>query len=68
MKCPHDYSDEYYNRKCFHSVILETVVDSFMYFTDICVGWPGRVHDARVLSNSKLYQKAEHFGTCFADG
>ena len=39
-----------------------------MYFTDICVGWPGRVHDARVLSNSKLYQKAECFGTSFPNG
>ena len=68
MKCPFDYSEEYYNRKHFHSVILQAAVDSFMYFTDICVGWPGRVHDARVLSNSKLYHKAERFGTCLADG
>ena len=38
MKCPSDYSNKYYNRKNFHSVILQAVVDSFMYFTDICVG------------------------------
>ena len=39
MKCPSDYSDEHYNRKHFHSVILQAVVDSFRYFTDICVGY-----------------------------
>ena len=68
MKCPSDYSDKCCNRNHFHSVILQAVVDSFRYFTDISVGWPGRVHDARVLCNSKLYQKAERFRTCFADG
>ena len=25
---------------------------------DICIGWPGKVHDARVLVNSSLYAKA----------
>ena len=68
IKAPSDHPDEYYNRKSFHSVILQAVVDSFMYFTDICVGWPGRVHDARVLSKSALYHKAQHLGTCFPDG
>ena len=68
IKAPSDHSDEYYNRKSFHSVILQAVVDAFLYFTDICVGWPGRVHDARVLSNSTLYYIALHLGTCFPDG
>ena len=50
---------EYYNRKGFHSVILQAVVDHEYKFLDVCVGWSGSVHDARVLGNSKIYAKWE---------
>ena len=39
-------------------MILQAVVHYRYLFTDIYVGWPGRVHDARVLANSPLYAKA----------
>ena len=53
--CPADYP----NRKGWHSVILQGVVDHVGCFTDINVGWPGRVHDSRVLQNSELFAKGE---------
>ena len=44
-------------RKGFYSVILQAVVDHNLLFTDLFIGWPGSVHDARVLANSALYRR-----------
>lgn len=48
---------DYYNRKGWYSVIVQAVVDHNFLFTDLNIGWPGSVHDARVLANSALYHK-----------
>ena len=50
---------DYYNRKGFYSVIVQAVVDHNCLFRNICVGWPGSVHDARLFANSLLYNKIE---------
>ncbi len=55
IKAPIENHSDYVNRKSYHSVVMQAVVDSRYMFRDIVVGWPGSVHDARVLSNSKLY-------------
>jgi len=47
----------YYNRKGWYSIVLQAVVDYKYIFRDICVGWPGNVHDARVFKNSGIYNK-----------
>ena len=39
-------------------MIMQAVVDSSGLFLDAYTGWPGKVHDARVLFNSSLYKKA----------
>ncbi|XP_065891631.1 uncharacterized protein [Dysidea avara] len=53
QECPSDY----YNRKGFYSIIVQAVVDSQGRFIDVNIGWPGKVHDARVLANSTIYKK-----------
>ncbi|KAL1250592.1 hypothetical protein QQF64_018388 [Cirrhinus molitorella] len=45
----------YFNRKLFHSVQLQAITDHKGKFLDIFVGYPGSVHDARVLKNSPVY-------------
>ena len=48
---------DYYNRKGFYLVNVQAVVDRNLLFTDLYIGWPGSVHDARVLVNSALYSR-----------
>ena len=33
------------------------MVDSQAVFINVNIGWPGKVHDARVLANSSFYNK-----------
>ncbi|XP_003389956.1 PREDICTED: protein ANTAGONIST OF LIKE HETEROCHROMATIN PROTEIN 1-like [Amphimedon queenslandica] len=56
---PEDYPADYYNRKGWHSVLMQGTVDHLGIFIDIYIGWPGRVHDARVFVNSSLYKKGQ---------
>ena len=53
---PEENAEDFVNRKGFHSVVLQGLVDSDYLFRDICVGWPGRVHDSRIFKNSPLYE------------
>ena len=48
---------DYYNRKGWYSMIVQAIVDHDYLFRDICVGWPGSVHDARVFTNSLIYKQ-----------
>lgn len=48
---------DFYNRKGWYSMVIQAVVDHNYLFRDICVGWPGSVHDARVLVNSAIHSK-----------
>ena len=47
----------YVNLKGYHSIIMQAFVDSGYIFRDVVIGWPGSVHNARILSNSSIYQK-----------
>ena len=57
---------DYYNWKGWHSIIMQGAVNHLGHFIDIYVGWPGRVHDARVFVNSSLYKRGQA-GTLFPD-
>lgn len=39
---------------------MRGVVNHLGHFTDIYIGWLGRVHDARVLADSTLYHKGQN--------
>ena len=67
IKAPREDPDAYYNWKGFHSIVPEGV-GSFLKFSDIFVVYPVRVHDARVLSNSGLFEIAQASGTAFPGG
>ena len=41
-------------------MLVQGVVDADYCFLDVCVGWPGSIHDARVFAKSTLYNQIEH--------
>ncbi|XP_029708234.1 uncharacterized protein LOC115254698 [Aedes albopictus] len=57
IKCPPSLHDQYINRKLDYSIQCQAVCDSKHKFLDICVGYPGSVHDTRVMYNSPLYYR-----------
>ena len=57
IQAPQECPKDYYNRKRHHSILLQGLVDHCYCFMDIKVGWPGSVHDARVLVNSELFRR-----------
>lgn len=61
---PSSYPTDYFNRKGWHSVILQGLVDHTYRFIDFDVGWPGKCHDAYVFECSRLCRKLEE-GTFF---
>ena len=46
---PMDSPQDYYNRKGWHSIVLQALVDHDYKFMNTYVGWPGSVHDIKQL-------------------
>ncbi|KAJ8983616.1 hypothetical protein NQ317_004254 [Molorchus minor] len=53
---PADDPDSYLNRKHFYSIQAQVVCDHRRKIRDIFVGFPGSVHDSRVLRSSPVYE------------
>ncbi|VDH99362.1 Hypothetical predicted protein [Mytilus galloprovincialis] len=58
IKPPTEHPQSYVNRKSFHSVILQAVCLQDMKISNCFAGFPGSVHDSRVLRQSDLWDEA----------
>ena len=50
---------DYFSRKQKYTINSQAVVGSNLMFLDVSTGFPGSVHDTRMLGASTLYQKCE---------
>ncbi|KAF2886736.1 hypothetical protein ILUMI_19437, partial [Ignelater luminosus] len=57
IKQPINNAVDFFNRKETHSIILQAVCDDNGLLTDVFIGIPGRVHNARVFRQSPLYHQ-----------
>ena len=60
INAPPQNHEDYCNRKQHYSVNLQAIVDADLKFIHATVGYPGSIHDARVLRLSGLYDLAEN--------
>ncbi|XP_020911978.1 protein ALP1-like [Exaiptasia diaphana] len=58
IRTPEYEPDVYINRKKFHPINVQVICDNNLVFLDVLAGWPGSVHDSRVLRNSGVYNNA----------
>lgn len=68
---PAKNQEEYCNRKGFHSVLLQAIVNHRKMFIDVVCGEPGSLHDSRMLKRSSIYHKGQEsnlFGKYFLLG
>lgn len=55
IKPPSLHRLDYLNYKGFYSINMQAICDSSGKFLDIFVGYPGSVHDTRILKSSSFY-------------
>lgn len=60
IKAPLLNPADYFNRKQKYSIVTQAVTDSRMLFMDVSTGWPGSIHDARVLRLSGVFREIEN--------
>lgn len=60
IKKPCINHEDYFNRKHFYSYLVQGVVDADGLFLSIATGFPGSLHDARMLRLSEFHRAAEN--------
>lgn len=60
IKPPQLHRLDYLNYKGFYSVNMQAICDAEGRFLDIFVGYPGSVHDTRILKNSPFYLAGQY--------
>ena len=60
IRAPRESAVDYFSRYQQQDVVVQAVVNGRKLFIDVAAGFPGSLHDARVLRNSSMYQKAEN--------
>jgi len=60
IKTPVENGPDYFSRYQDHDIVVQGIVDGTMTFLDVGAGYPGRMHDARVLRNSNIFTRAEN--------
>ena len=60
IKPPQLHRLDYLNYKGFYSINMQAICDSEGRFLDIFVGYPGSVHDSRILKNSPFYLAGQY--------
>ena len=61
---PKESGSIYYNRKGYHPILMQAIVEFRGLFIDVNIGWPGKVQNARVFANLSCYRKGTN-GTMF---
>ena len=59
IQAPSEHEDEYVNRKNFHSINVQVIVDSNCNIINAVVKWPGSTHDSRILRESAIGRELE---------
>jgi hypothetical protein len=56
---PREWPADYYNRKGYHSILLQGIVDSNSCFWNYDIGWAGSLHDYNLFRRSKAFDNCE---------
>ena len=51
------HAGDYIDKKGHFSTVMQAIVDAKMRFLNVSVGYPGSIHDTRILANSSFWRK-----------